>query len=366
MNKLMLLFTLGIIALAPAHAMAQTLAEGKGDTIDKVVFSVEHLKTLADDIYGKALFDIINEDENAKDYFDPFVFIFDATDLAIVSSSEYPELVGNSTFDISNTPYTIESLNEKLDSCDGLWVYHEFSPDGDTTIREILYISKLYDYGFASGFFLQDLPEWLDEIQLEYANRMVLELNERNFCATIDAQSFRIENLNAKLSRQNDRFVITGTVRNIGASDIESMTINELTVGPFFKLRQNSDIINGTPGENYGELYISGFGFDRNSCEITVSTTEKKKTPVPNNMTGCGLNIDAVGVSGVSTSAAGLYDLEKRGSTILRIIIDSGGSGNFDISESMDFKDELTISFNVLVDGENQTSNRFLTAVKRG
>ena len=124
------------------------------------------------------------EQISGSDMFDPFAFVFGTDDLVTVASSDFPELEGTGTFDPSQAGYTRESLLEHLGECEGLWVLYYFEPEPGVVLGEILWLSEMGGYVFASGFFLPDLnlPEWLQAWYDEQLETMVRLLNAAAGC----------------------------------------------------------------------------------------------------------------------------------------------------------------------------------------
>ena len=124
------------------------------------------------------------EQISGSDMFDPFVFVFNSSDLITAASSDFPELEGTVTFDPHRAGYTRESVLEHMMACDGLWVLYYFEPEPGLVLGEILWLSEMGGYVFASGFFLQDLnlPEWLQAWYDEQLVTMVRLLNVANGC----------------------------------------------------------------------------------------------------------------------------------------------------------------------------------------
>lgn len=171
MNKVIILAA--VCAFVPLAAFAET------DVITDVLDNVWLGQVIYDSV-GADAFEFIN----GNDIFQPFLFVFETDTMISVASSDYPQLVGSVAFDFPSGGYTHDTFVERLNSCEGLWFYNEFSPDEDTTLHEVLYISDLDEYSFASGFFLPDLnlPDWLDELHLTWVNAMVTQLNETVHC----------------------------------------------------------------------------------------------------------------------------------------------------------------------------------------
>ncbi|MCE2509235.1 MAG: hypothetical protein J4G04_08095 [Nitrosopumilaceae archaeon] len=124
------------------------------------------------------------EQISGSDMFDPFVFVLGTDDFVTVASSDFPELEGEGTFDPSQAGYTRESLLEHLGECDGLWLLHHFEPEPGVVLAEMLWLSEMGGYVFASGFFLPDLnlPEWLQAWYDEQLKTMVRLLNVAAGC----------------------------------------------------------------------------------------------------------------------------------------------------------------------------------------
>ena len=161
------------VTLAPAStAMAESSTED-------AMRSVEQAQGMYA-MNGTAAFEMIS----GSDSFEPFVFVFDVDDFVTVASSDYPDLEGESTFDPSHADHTRESLLERLNECDGLWVLTSFEPEPGTVLDEILWLSEMDGYVFASGIILPDLnlPEWLESWYEEQLQEMVRLLNAAADC----------------------------------------------------------------------------------------------------------------------------------------------------------------------------------------
>ena len=336
MNKIGLYAVLCIAAFTPAYAMAEV------DTVGKVFGNVWLAKTLYE-INGEEAFDIIN----GNDSFEPFVFAFDTTSLVRMASSDYPELIGNSTFDISGLPYTVETLNEKLDSCSGLWFYDEFSPEEGTTLREVLYVSKLDGYGFASGFFLPDLnlPERLDEMYLDFIDQMILDLNDRVYCAAPSEMTdtmLNVTNLDAKLGV--DSLVITGMIQNTGTEEFDGVSVDELSVGELF-LSNDIDKAYATNNTDV-QLSIKWVGYGTGSTCVTAATYND--TRLVGSMMGCEIPVDEMSY--------------PPGSFVtFKIEIASAGQA---ITEIIDMRDTLTMTLNAFADDEVYSSGELVTVIR--
>ena len=164
---------IGVLAILAPMAMAE---ESNTENAHRLV-------NQAQDMFvenGTAAFEQIN----GSDAFDPFVFVFGASDLMTVASSDFPELVGTGSFDPASAGHTHEGMLEHLEACDGLWVLHHFEPESGVVLKEILWLSEMGGYVFASGFFLPDLnlPEWLEAWYEEQLETMVRLLNTAAGC----------------------------------------------------------------------------------------------------------------------------------------------------------------------------------------
>ena len=114
----------------------------------------------------------------------PFVFVFNVADYVVVSSSNYPDLVGVSSFNPSQSGHDADSLRFHLGECDGLWFLNTFESEPGVSHSQIIWLSEVDGYVFSPGFFLPDLnlPEWLQSWYEEQLTAIVDLLNASVGC----------------------------------------------------------------------------------------------------------------------------------------------------------------------------------------
>lgn len=172
MHKMMMV-SIAVLAIAVPVAMAE---ETNTEAAYRSVAQAQEMFVMN----GTDAFEQIS----GSDMFDPFVFVSNTDDLITVASSDFPELEGTGTLDLSQAGYTRESLLEHLKECDGLWMLYYFEPEPGMVLGEILWLSEMGGYIFGSGFFLPDLnlPEWLQAWYDEQLKTMVRLLNTEAGC----------------------------------------------------------------------------------------------------------------------------------------------------------------------------------------